>query len=122
MTFLRCILSILLVLGLALGTTTLAAQMGMMAGMVSMPGKAAVAMDDSDRAGCQGCVSSRDTDNGIEMTSCDSGICIVLLGLLPNSQFSLFVAPDTFVSAVPTVSGGLSAPPDHRPPIHASLA
>ena len=96
--------------------------MGMMAGMVSMSGKAAVAMDDSDRAGCQGCVSSRDTDNGIEMTSCDSGICIVLLGLLPNSQFSLFVAPDTFVSAVPTVSGGLSAPPDHRPPIHASLA
>ena len=122
MTFLRRILSTLLVLSLALGTTAQAAQMSMMAGMVSMPEMAAAAMDDSDRAGCQGCVSSQDADKGIEMRGCYSSICIVLLGLLPNSQFSLFVTPDPFVSAVPTVLGGLSTPPDHRPPIHASLA
>jgi hypothetical protein len=120
MTFLRRILSILLVLGLALGSTAQAAQVGMMVGMASMPEMAAAATDHSNMARCEGCVSSQ--DKGMEMAGCHSGICIVLPGLSPNLQASLSVTPDTFVSAGPTVPGGLSLPPDHRPPIHASLA
>jgi hypothetical protein len=117
MTCLRRILSVLLILGLALGTMAQAAQMGMMAGMVSM-----AATDHSDMSGCEGCASSQDTGKGMEMTGCHSGFCIVLPGLLPNAPGSLSVAPDTFAAAAPMVANGLSPPPDHRPPIHASLA
>ena len=121
MTSLRRILPVLLVLGLALGTTVLAAQVGVMAGMASMP-EIAAATDHSDMVDCKGCVSNPDTDKGMKMVSCHSGTCIVLPGLLPNSQTSLPAAADTFVSAVPTVPAGLVSSPDHRPPIHTSLA
>jgi hypothetical protein len=117
----RCrILSVLLILGLALGTTAQAAQMGMMAGMQAMAG---AAMDDGGIAGCEGCASGQETGKGMEMAGCcHGGVCIVLPGLLPNSPGSPSVALDAFAAMAPTVADGLSLPPDHRPPIPAPLA
>lgn len=105
MTSLRRILSVLLILGLALGTTAQAAQVGMM-------------------AGCEGCASDHETgkDMDMDMAGCHSGVCIVLPGLLPGSLGSLSVGPDSFTVVAPTVADGLSLPPDHRPPRPASLA
>ena len=118
MTCVRDILSCLLILGLLLGTTVQAVQMGMMAGLPSM---ATAALDHSDMSGCEGCHSGQDTNKGLEMASCHGGICIVLPGLLPNTPVNLAVAPETFAWLRATVANGLSPPPDHRPPISASL-
>jgi hypothetical protein len=115
MTCLRRILSVLLVLSFALGTTVQATQMGLMASM------AAATADHSDMSGCEGCASSHDTNKGMERTGCHNGICVVLPGQLPTSPGGLPIAPDTFASAVPTVADGLSLPPDPRPPRPASL-
>jgi len=115
MTCLCRILSVLLFLSLALGTTAQAAQMGLMASM------AAATADPSDMTGCEGCASSHDTNKGMAMAGCHNGTCVVLPGLLPTSPGGLSVAPDTFASAVPTIADGLSLPPDLRPPRSASL-
>ena len=114
----RDILSFLLILALLLGTTAQAVQMGMIAVLPSM---AAAAPDHSDMPGCEGCVSGQDTNKGMEMASCHNGICIVLPGLLPHTPVNLAAPPDTFACLGPTVADGLSPPPDHRPPISASL-
>lgn len=119
MSLLRRMLCVLLVLGFALGTTAQAAQMGVMAGMRTMT---MTAMGDGSVAGCEGCASSQDAGKGMEMVGCHGGVCIVLPGLLPNAPSIPSVAPDTFAAAAPTVADGLSPPPDHRPPIQASLA
>ncbi|KAA0572507.1 hypothetical protein FZ983_31675 [Azospirillum sp. B21] len=118
MACLRRILSVLLILGLALGTTAQAAQVGMMAGTQET---AAAAMDGG-MAGCEGCASGQETGKGMDMAGCHGGICIVLPGLLPDSPDSPSVAPGAFAAASPTVADGLSPPPDHRPPIPSSLA
>lgn len=119
MSSLHRILSVLLILGLALGTTAQAAQVGMMAGM---QGTALAAMDDGGMAGCEGCASDHETGKDMDMAGCHSGVCIVLPGLLPGSLGSLSVGPDSFTVVAPTVADGLSQPPDHRPPRSASLA
>ena len=116
MTCLRRILSVLLVLSFALGTTAQAAQMGLMAGM------SAAAAGYADMSDCEGCASSQDTDKGTEMAGCHNGICIVLPVLLPASSGALPVALGIFGSAVPIVADGQSPPPDPRPPRPTSLA
>lgn len=119
MTWLRRILPILLILGIALGTTAQAVQMGMMAGMHVV---AVSAMDDDSMAGCDGCASDQETGKGMNMAGCTGGLCIVLPGLMPSSPGSPAIAPATFIAAAPTAVTGLSPPPDHRPPRPASLA
>jgi hypothetical protein len=115
MQVIRRILSILLVLSFALGTTAQAAQMGLVASM------AAATADHSDMSGCEGCTSSHDTNKGMERTGCHNAICVVLPGLLPTSPGDLAVASGTLASAVPTVADGLSLLPDPRPPRPTSL-
>lgn len=117
MASLHRILSVLLILGLALGMTAQAAQVGMMA---VMQGTAVAAMDDGGMMGCEGCASDHETGKGMDMTGCQSGVCIVLPGLLPDSLGSPSVEPGSFAAAAPTVADGLSLPPDHRPPRSAS--
>lgn len=112
-------LFILLILGLALGVTVQAARMGMIAGMrtAAMP-----AMDSDGMAGCEGCPSGQETGKGMDMAGCYGGVCVILPGLLPNTPSTPSVESNVFAVGAPTVTDGLSPPPDHRPPRPASLA
>ena len=100
MSRLHRILSILLLLGLALGTTAQAVQMGRMAGMPDMAASAA-AMDHGAMPGCENCPPVHGKAKGMEMAGCQGGVCIVLPGLLPALPASPSIAPDAFAAGFP---------------------
>jgi hypothetical protein len=114
----RRILSVLLILGLALGTMGRDAQRTMLVGMHDMT---AAAMDHDAMPGCDGCIDGDETGKGMAMMGCQSGICVVLPAMLSGSLDAVSLASDAFASVVPTVQHGLSPPPDHPPPISAFL-
>jgi hypothetical protein len=118
MNWVRCILPLLLVLSLALGTTVQAVWMETM--MSSH--MAATTMTYGDMPGCDDCAPDQNTGKAMKMTGGLGGICIVLPGLLPTSLVGIIMAPDIFTVTMPTDGNGLSPPPDHRPPISISLA
>lgn len=112
-------MSVVLILGFALGTTGRGAQPGMMAGMHPL---AAAVMNHDGMPGCNGCINTGDTGKGMAMAGCQGGVCVVLPGLLPSSVGTISLAADAFVAITLTAPSGLSPPPDHPPPISASLA
>jgi hypothetical protein len=116
-SWLRRAISVVLILGLVLGTAGRAAAPGMRAGMHGM----SAAMNHDGMPGCDGCINSEETGKRMPMAGCQGGICVVLPGLLPSSTAHIAAASDIFVRATPAIPRGLSRPPDHPPPIAASL-
>jgi hypothetical protein len=115
--WLRRTLSVVLILGLMLGTMGRAAQTGAMAGMHET-----AAADHGGMPCSDGCPPGEDTGKGMSMAGCQGCSCVVAPGSLPSSPGGVSLASDGYDAMAPTVPNGRSLPPDHPPPIVASPA
>ncbi|SMH61457.1 hypothetical protein [Azospirillum agricola] len=116
---LRRLLTLLTILGLALGSMVSAARLGVTAPLdVAAPASGALAaMLQDGRAGCEDCASGRNgPTTGFAAAGCHGSLCLGQAGVLPDSPAIPLAAPARFLLATASMPDGLSHPPGSRPP------